>query len=232
MKRLHVALLTGLMIFSLTACGKKDTGVIINAGDISTSSESNVVVKDNTEQKESTENVGIKNNTENTEQVGTKNNTVNNKNDSKEINLLGIWCSNNPDENIVYNFDNENKFSLYQGNTDTYIFGTYETDNETYVDIITEKKNEGDTAEVNEVDENGYAAESSESVEDNVETETQRFSIKHSTFTNEYEQTFEMITLNKDNNEIQLIKTVIIEEKTNNELEKEEQRYEAESAEE
>lgn len=223
MKRLHVALLTGLMIFSLTACGKEDTGVIIGAGDISTNSESNIVVEDNTGQTVSTE-------TNKQEEI--EDSTENNKSDSEEFSLLGIWCSKNPDENVVYTFDNGNKFSLYQGNTDTYVFGTYETDNKTYVDIITEKKAEGDTTEVNEVDENGYAVESTESIENTVETETQRFSLEYSTFTNEYEQTFEMITLKKDNKELQLIRTVTIEEKTNSELEKEEQRYEAESAEE
>ena len=223
MKRLHVALLTGLMIFSLTACRKEDTGVIIGAGDISTNSESNVVVKDITEQTESTEN---------TEQVGIENNTENNENNLKEFSLLGIWCSNNPDENVVYTFDNGNKFSLYQENTDTYIFGTYETDKKTYIDIITEKKAESGTSEFNGVDENGYVVEYTESIENTVETETQRFSLEYLTFTNEYGQTFEMITLKKDNKELQLIRTVTIEEKTNSELEKEEQRYEAESAEE
>lgn len=222
MKRLHVALLTGLMIFSLTACGKQDTGVIIGAGDMSTNSESTMTVKDNTEQTESSESADTVVESENTE----------NNEKTEEISLLGIWCSNNPNENVVYTFDNGNKFSLYQGSTDTYVFGTYETDNKTYVDIITEKKVESDTTETNEVDENGYIVESAESLDNTVETETQRFSLEYSTFTNEYNQTFEMITLKKDSKEIQLIKTVTIEEKTNSELEKEEQKYEAESAEE
>lgn len=222
MKRLHVALLTGLMIFSLTACGKQDTGVIIGAGDMSTNSESTMAVKDNTEQTESSESEDTVVESENTE----------NNEKTEELSLLGIWCSNNPNENVVYTFDNGNKFSLYQGSTDTYVFGTYETDNKTYVDVITEKKVESDTTETNEVDENGYAVESAESLDNTVETETQRFSLEYSTFTNEYNQTFEMITLKKDSKEIQLIKTVTIEEKTNSELEKEEQQYEAESAEE
>lgn len=222
MKRLHVALLTGLMIFSLTACGKQDTGVIIGAGDISTNSESTMTVKDNTEQTESSESADTVVESENTE----------NNEKTEEISLLGIWCSNNPNENVVYTFDNRNKFSLYQGSTDTYVFGTYETDSKTYVDIITEKKVESDTTETNEVDENGYAVESAESLDNTVETETQRFSLEYSTFTNEYNQTFEMVNLKKDSKEIQLIKTVTIEEKTNSELEKEEQQYEAESAEE
>lgn len=222
MKRLHVALLTGLMIFSLTACEKQDTGVIIGAGDISTNSESTMIVKDNTEQTESSESADTVVESENTE----------NNEKTEEISLLGIWCSNNPNENVVYTFDNRNKFSLYQGSTDTYVFGTYETDSKTYVDIITEKKVESDTTETNEVDENGYAVESAESLDNTVETETQRFSLEYSTFTNEYNQTFEMVNLKKDSKEIQLIKTVTIEEKTNSELEKEEQQYEAESAEE
>lgn len=222
MKRLHVALLTGLMIFSLTACGKQDTGVIIGAGDISTNSESTMTVKDNTEQTESSESEDTVVESENTE----------NNEKTEEFSLLGIWCSNNPNENVVYTFDNGNKFSLYQGSTDTYVFGTYETDSKTYVDIITEKKVESDTTETNEADENGYIVESAESLDNTVETETQRFSLEYSTFTNEYNQTFEMITLKKDSKEIQLIKTVTIEEKTNSELEKEEQQYEAESAEE
>lgn len=222
MKRLHVALLTGLMIFSLTACGKQDTGVIIGAGDMSANSESTMTVKDNTEQTESSESADTVVESENTE----------NNEKTEEISLLGIWCSNNPNENVVYTFDNGNKFNLYQGSTDTYVFGTYETDSKTYVDIITEKKVESDTTETNEVDENGYAVESAESLDNTVETETQRFSLEYSTFTNEYNQTFEMVTLKKDSKEIQLIKTVTIEEKTNSELEKEEQQYEAESAEE
>lgn len=220
MKRLHVALLTGLMIFSLTACGKQDTGVIIGAGDMSTNSESTMTVKDNTEQTESYESANTVVESENTE----------NNEKTEEISLLGIWCSNNPNENVVYTFDNGNKFRLYQGSTDTYVFGNYETDSKTYVDIITEKKVESDTTETNEADENGYIVESAESLNNTVETETQRFSLEYSTFTNEYNQTFEMITLKKDSKEIQLIKTVTIEEKTNSELEKEEQRYEAESA--
>lgn len=222
MKRLHVALLTGLMIFSLTACGKQDTGVIIGAGDMSTNPESIMKVKENTEQTESSESVDTVVESQNTE----------NNEKTEEISLLGIWCSNNPNENVVYTFDNGNKFSLYQGSTDTYVFGTYETDSKTYVDIITEKKVESDTTETNEVDENGYIVESAESLDNNVETETQRFSLEYSTFTNEYNQTIEMINLKKDSKQIQLIKTVTIEEKTNSELEKEEQQYEAESPEE
>ncbi len=222
MKRLHVAFLTGLMIFSLTACGKQDTGVIIGAGDMSTNSESTMTVKDNTEQTESSESADTVVESENTE----------NNEKTIEFSLLGIWCSNNPNENVVYTFDNGNKFSLYQGSTDTYVFGTYETDNKTYVDVITEKKVESDTTETNEADENGYIVESAESLDNTVETETQRFSLEYSTFTNEYNQTFEMITLKKGSKEIQLIKTVTIEEKTNSELEKEEQQYEAESADE
>lgn len=219
MKRLHVALLTGLMLFSLTACGNKDTGIIIGAGDMSTNSESNIVVQDSTEQTESTEQV---------ESAGT---TENDKDNLEEFSLLGIWCSNNPNENVVYTFDNGNEFSLYQGSTDTYVFGTYETDNKTYVDVITEKKVESDTTETNEVNENGYVVESAESLDNTVETDTQRFSLEYSTFTNEYNQTFEMITLKNDTKEIQLIKTMSIEEKAETEI-SEEVGYIEESAEE
>ena len=216
MKRVHLALLTGLMIFSLAACGKSDTGVIVNVGDISDSSESNVVVKDNTEQTESTESTDI-----------TKENTTpSEKEDNKEFSLLGVWCSKDPSENIVYTFDNGNKVSIYQGSTDEYTYGTYETDNKTYVNIITNKEKEEVQSEVAETTENSemdYTVETAEAIENSVvETETQKFSLSYSTYTNEYEQSFDMIVLKTDNKETELIKTVDIEEKSESEIEQEE----------
>ena len=141
MKRIHLALLTGLMIFSLAACGKSDTGVIVNVGDISDASESNVIVRDNTEQTESTES------TENSEM--------------------------------------------------------------------------------------DYTVETAEAIENSVvETETQKFSLSYSTYTNEYEQSFDMIVLKTDNKETELIKTVDIEEKLESEIEQEEASNIEETAEE
>lgn len=215
MKRVHLTLLTGLMIFSLTACGKSDTGVIVNVGDISDASESNVVVRDNTEQTESTENTESESIT-----------TPSEKEDNKEFSLLGVWCSKDPSENIVYTFDNGNKVSIYQGSTDEYTYGTYETDNKTYVNIITNKEKEEEQSEEVETTENSemdYTEETAEAIENSVvETETQKFSLSYSTYTNEYEQSFDMIVLKADNKETELIKTVDIEEKSKSEIEQEE----------
>lgn len=212
MKRVHLALLTGLMIFSLAACGKSDTGVIVNVGDISDSSESNVVVKDNTEQTESTESQSIT--------------TPSEKEDNKEFSLLGVWCSKDPSENIVYTFDNGNKVSIYQGSTDEYTYGTYETDNKTYVNIITNKEKEevqSEVVETTESSEMDYTVETAEAIENSVvETETQKFSLSYSTYTNEYEQSFDMIVLKTELIKTELIKTVDIEEKSESELEQEE----------
>ena len=226
MKRVHLALLTGLMIFSLTACGKSDTGVVINAGDISDTSVSNVIVKDSTEQTESTENTDI-----------TKENTTpSEKEDNKEFSLLGVWCSKDPSENIIYTFDNGNKVNIYQGDTDKYTYGTYETDNKTYVNIITNKEKEEVQSEeivTTENSEADYTEETAEAIENSVaETETQKFSLSYSTYTNEYEQSFDMIVLKTDNKEIQLIKTSDIEEKSENEIEREETSNIEETAEE
>ena len=215
MKRVHLALLTGLMIFSLTACGKSDTGVIVNVGDISDASESNVVVRDNTEQTEATESTESESIT-----------TPSEKEDTKEFSLLGVWCSKDPSENIVYTFDNGNKVSIYQGSTDEYTYGTYETDNKTYVNIITNKEKEEEQSEEVETTENSemdYTVETAEAIENSVvETETQKFCLSYSTYTNEYEQSFDMIVLKTDNKETELIKTVDIEEKSESEIEQEE----------
>lgn len=226
MKRVHLALLTGLMIFSLTACGKGDTGLIVSVGDITDVSESNVIVKDSTEQVESTESTDItKENTTPTEQE-----------ESKEFSLLGVWCSNDPSENIVYTFDNGNKVSIYQGSADKYTYGTYETDNKTYVNIITNKEKEEVQSEeivTTENSEADYTEETAEAIENSVaETETQKFSLSYSTYTNEYEQSFDMIVLKADNKEIQLIKTSDIEEKSESEIEQEEASNIEETAEE
>lgn len=215
MKRVHLALLTGLMIFSLTACGKSDTGVIVNVGDISDASESNAVVRDNTEQTESTENTESESIT-----------TPSEKEDNKEFSLLGVWCSKDTSENIVYTFDNGNKVSIYQGSTDEYTYGTYETDNKTYVNIITNKEKEevqSEVVETTESSEMDYTVETAEAIENSVvETETQKFSLSYLTYTNEYEQSFDMIVLKTDNKETELIKTVDIEEKSESEIEQEE----------
>lgn len=215
MKRVHLTLLTGLMIFSLAACGKSDTGVIVNVGDISDASESNVIVRDSTEQTESTESTESESIT-----------TPSEKEDNKEFSLLGVWCSKDPSENIVYTFDNGNKVSIYQGSTDEYTYGTYETDNKTYVNIITNKEKEevqSEVVETTESSEMDYTVETAEAIENSVvETETQKFSLSYSTYTNEYEQSFDMIVLKIDNKETELIKTVNIEEKSESELEQEE----------
>ena len=104
------------------------------------------------------------------------------------------------------------------------------------MNIITNKEKEevqSEVVETTESSEMDYTVETAEAIENSVvETETQKFSLSYSTYTNEYEQSFDMIVLKIDNKETELIKTVNIEEKLESEIEQEEASNIEETAEE
>ena len=233
MKRLHVALITGLMIFSLVGCGKEDTGIIIGAGDNSSNISTNIIVESQTEENEEEMGEIAINNTDKVEIE---------QSEEKEINLLGIWGPKDITDNKIYTFDNENQFSFYNGDTNTYSYGTYDTDNKTYVEISILKESDIDQDEntekggtntdqeeeienTTEIEDEGYMEELGDTneVEQNAteELETIKYSLEYSTYENEYDQTFESVILKNKKETIQLIKTVDIEEKTPEQIEKE-----------
>lgn len=204
MKCRTLAILTGLMIMSLVACGKSDTGVVISAEDSAKSTESmaNIENTEKTKTKEETKT------DEKTEQTDEKDEPA------VEVSLMGIWS----DDNTVFTFDNNNEFSLYQSDTDTYTYGTYKTDNKKYVEL-TEKANptdqtdqsnqtetETETAETVE----GYIEETAETNDENVNTVTTKYDISFDTSENEYGQKFIKLTLKGENKEYSLTKTVDI----------------------
>lgn len=221
-----LAILTGLMVMSLVACGKSDTGVVINAEDSAKSTES-IANIENTEKTKTKEEAKTGEKTEQTDEKDEP---------AVEVSLMGIWS----DGNTVFTFDNNNEFSLYQSDTDTYTYGTYKTDNKKYVEL-TEKANtteqtdqsnqtETETAETAETagtaeTVEGYIEETAETNDENVNTVTTKYDISFDTSENEYGQKFIKLTLKGENKEYSLTKTVDIsneEDETTDENEVEE----------
>lgn len=204
MKCRTLAILTGLMVMSLVACGKSDTGVVISAEDSAKSTESMANIE-NTEKTKTKEETKTEEKTEQTDEKDEP---------AVEVSLMGIWS----DDNTVFTFDNNNEFSLYQSDTDTYTYGTYKTDNKKYVEL-TEKANptdqtdqsnqtetETETAETVE----GYIEETAETNDENVNTVTTKYDVSFDTSENEYGQKFIKLTLKGENKEYSLTKTVDI----------------------
>lgn len=204
MKCRTLAILTGLMVMSLVACGKSDTGVVISAEDSAKSTESTANIE-NTEKIKTKEETKTEEKTEQTDEKDEP---------AVEVSLMGIWS----DDNTVFTFDNNNEFSLYQSDTDTYTYGTYKTDNKKYVEL-TEKANptdqtdqsnqtetETETAETVE----GYIEETAETNDENVNTVTTKYDVSFDTSENEYGQKFIKLTLKGENKEYSLTKTVDI----------------------
>lgn len=220
MKCRTLAILTGLMIMSLVACGKSDTGVVISAEDSAKSTESMANIE-NTEKTKTKEETKTEEKTEQTDEKDEP---------AVEVSLMGIWS----DDNTVFTFDNNNEFSLYQSDTDTYTYGTYKTDNKKYVEL-TEKANPTDQTDQSNQTETGgtetggtvegYIEETAETNDENVNTVTTKYDISFDTSENEYGQKFIKLTLKGENKEYSLTKTVDIsaeEDETTDENEVEE----------
>lgn len=210
MKCRTLAILTGLMIMSLVACGKSDTGVVISAEDSAKSTESMANIE-NTEKTKTKEETKTEEKTEETDEKDEP---------AVEVSLMGIWS----DDNTVFTFDNNNEFSLYQSDTDTYTYGTYKTDNKKYVEL-TEKTNQTEQTDQSNQTETGtaetagtgtgetvegYIEETAETNDENVNTVTTKYDISFDTSENEYGQKFIKLTLKGENKEYSLTKTVDI----------------------
>ena len=221
MKCRTLAILTGLMVMSLVACGKSDTGVVISAEDSAKSTESTANIE-NTEKTKTKEETKTEEKTEQTDEKDEP---------AVEVSLMGIWS----DDNTVFTFDNNNEFSLYQSDTDTYTYGTYKTDNKKYVEL-TEKANPTEQTDQSNQTETagtagtagtveGYIEETAETNDENVSTVTTKYDISFDTSENEYGQKFIKLTLKGENKEYSLTKTVDIsteEDETTDENEVEE----------
>lgn len=223
MKCRTLAILTGLMVMSLVACGKSDTGVVISAEDSAKSTESMANIE-NTEKTKTKEETKTEEKTEQTDEKDEP---------AVEVSLMGIWS----DDNTVFTFDNNNEFSLYQSDTDTYTYGTYKTDNKKYVEL-TEKTNPTDQTDQSNQTETvetagtagtetveGYIEETAETNDENVNTVTTKYDISFDTSENEYGQKFIKLTLKGENKGYSLTKTVDIsteEDETTDENEVEE----------
>ena len=221
MKCRTLAILTGLMVMSLVACGKSDTGVVISAEDSAKSTESTANIE-NTEKTKTKEETKTEEKTEQTDEKDEP---------AVEVSLMGIWS----DDNTVFTFDNNNEFSLYQSDTDTYTYGTYKTDNKKYVEL-TEKANPTEQTDQSNQTETagtagtagtveGYIEETAETNDENVNTVTTKYDISFDTSENEYGQKFIKLTLKGENKEYSLTKTVDIsteEDETTDENEVEE----------
>lgn len=205
MKCRTLAILTGLMVMSLVACGKSDTGVVISAEDSAKSTESMANIE-NTEKTKTKEETKTEEKTEQTDEKDEP---------AVEVSLMGIWS----DDNTVFTFDNNNEFSLYQSDTDTYTYGTYKTDNKKYIEL-TEKANPTDQTDQSNQTETagtgtgetveGYIEETAETNDENVNTVTTKYDISFDTSENEYGQKFIKLTLKGENKEYSLTKTVDI----------------------
>lgn len=215
MKKLSVAMITSLMIFSLTACGNEDTGVVISAGDNSNGSESSTLA---TESSESDTEQG-KDSTELVESMEVISPTAA---DFTPDNILGVWITEDDINYVSFTFDNGNQFTAYYSETDTYEFGTYETDSSTYVEVTISKEVETETAEVEntseQTDEEGTTEEVTEPEYEEIIT---KYDLSILTILDDNNQYVDTLTLTNGDTTYEFIKSHYIEEKTAEELEAE-----------
>lgn len=128
--------MTSLIAVSAIGCGKKDTGVVINAGDNNNDSslrEHELLKEDNSKSTNSNSSDGES--TEVTETAQASENNIATDEITQKASackVSGIWVTDNGD---IFQFDSNNSFSGFDAETGENTNGTYESDDETYVKI-------------------------------------------------------------------------------------------------
>ena len=123
-KYIKIMLVLATASMCLTACGKKDTGIIVNVGDTNNDSSQNeqVVGDSNTEVLDNSIGSSVKHD-----------NTVSEVELNKVTNLVGTWVT---DTGTIYEFKEDNTFTGYLVETSENIHGTYDTDSKDYLNLI------------------------------------------------------------------------------------------------
>lgn len=205
-KYIKIMLVLATACMCLTACSKKDTGIIVNVGDTNNDSSQNEQV------------VGSSDSTitGNAVEGSTINQQVVTRTELNEVtNLVGTWVTSN---GTIYEFKTDGTLTGYLVESNENVRGTYETDNKTYLNMVILKDVEviDEESEENESDVEIANAESTDA-ETIIETEVPEVKpIVFETVEEPHKYTIQSIVEASDNNGTELtiiensIETVLI----------------------
>lgn len=160
-RRVLTYLILAVLVISGTACGKKDTGVVIQTvGDAEDNKNTEDNTDKNTDNKEDNQTTESVNNTEETNENASseQENSEESNNfqeqlqkdyqtDKEKIEFKGGWVTVNND---VFQFNEDSTFQAMLVSTNEMLDGTYETDNSTYIKLKYKKYSMAETSEKQE----------------------------------------------------------------------------------